>query len=231
MGRARVRARAVRPGCWRCKSRAGRRRAGRRRPPRTGAGRSGADLAAAARHELRERLPQRGPQEAEHRLRAQGRGARCGCVGASAAVGPSACGAAAMARSAGLPSLAISQAAAIRRRARSGGNSGVSQGTVSSHGVSQRDRPARNPASGPAWPASASVTTGVPKAAYRSRWRLALTSRGPTWGCSRSSACSANGTPWNGCRPLSCPPMRVPWPPASTSPVMRVASSMRQPPM
>src|SRR5918997_7213252 len=41
-----------------------------------------------------------------------------------------------------------------------------------------------------------------------------------TCGRSRSSAHCAMGLPRRGCRPLSTPPMRRPWPPASSNPVI-----------
>ena len=58
---------------------------------------------------------------------------------------------------------ASSLAASARRWARSGGNSGVSQGTVSSQGVWQCSIPARKPASGPEKSVCASGHTGAPK--------------------------------------------------------------------
>src|SRR5471032_699896 len=42
----------------------------------------------------------------------------------------------------------------------------------------------------------------------------------PTCGASRSIACATMGLPRNGCSPLSTPPMRLPCPPASTTPVV-----------
>src|SRR5439155_18329744 len=43
-----------------------------------------------------------------------------------------------------------------------------------------------------------------------------------TWGARRSMACATMGLPRNGCNPLSTPPMRLPWPPASTTPVTSI---------
>src|SRR5262252_657868 len=40
-----------------------------------------------------------------------------------------------------------------------------------------------------------------------------------TWGAKRATTCSTMGLPRNGCSPLSTPPMRLPWPPARTTPV------------
>ena len=53
-------------------------------------------------------------------------------------------------------------AACASRCTRSSGNRGVSQGTVSSSGVSQRSSPVRKPASGPAKPSSVSGQTAAP---------------------------------------------------------------------
>src|SRR5262249_39823305 len=57
---------------------------------------------------------------------------------------------------------------------------------------------------------------------YSSTLRFAFTSSSSTCGARRSIACAAIGLPRNAARPLSTPLMRLPWPPASTMPVISI---------
>src|SRR5258708_14309096 len=105
------------------------------------------------------------------------------------------------------------------RSIRSAGRKGESQGTEARNGRLETDRPACNPASGPAYPPIASLTTRTPKVLYSSWFWLALMMMPPTCGASRSYTWSTRRLPRKACRPLSTPPMRLPLPPARISPV------------
>src|SRR5258705_2836680 len=118
---------------------------------------------------------------------------------------------------------APSRSSAARKRAtRSAGRKGESQGTVTTRSPDAWARPRSKPARGPAKPSISSAITRWPKRAYASGLRLALTRSSSTCGARRSTACATIGFPRKGCRPLSTPPMRLPCPPASTTPVILV---------
>src|SRR6266568_1822443 len=68
----------------------------------------------------------------------------------------------------------------------SAGRNGAAQGTAARYGRLETDRPACNPASGPAYPPIASLTTRTPKVLYSSWFWLALMMMPPTCGAKRS---------------------------------------------